>query len=91
MIDMAGSDCRNPVDDFNTINNELKLYNPELGKRPQVIAVNKMDIPEAKGNLKVFKKKIKKTVYPISCVTGEGIKELLEAVYKKINHPPPRR
>lgn len=84
MIDMAGSDCRNPVDDFNSINNELKLYNPELGKRPQVIAVNKMDIPEAKENLKAFRKKIKKTVYPVSCVTGEGIKELLEAVYKKL-------
>ena len=84
MIDMAGVDCRNPADDFKSINNELKLYNPELGKRPQVIAVNKMDIPEAKENLKAFRKKIKKTIYPISCVTGEGIKELLEAVYKKL-------
>jgi len=84
MVDMAGVDCRNPADDFNSINSELKLYNPELGKRPQVIAVNKMDIPEAKENLKAFRKKIKKTVYPISCVTGEGIKELLEAVYKKL-------
>jgi len=84
MIDMAGVDCRNPADDFKSINSELKLYNPELGKRPQVIAVNKMDIPEAKENLKAFRKKIKKTVYPISCVTGEGIKELLEAVYKKL-------
>ena len=84
MIDMAGVDCRDPADDFKSINNELKLYNPELVKRPQVIAVNKMDIPEAKENLKAFKKKVRKTVYPISCVTGEGIKELLEAVYRKI-------
>ncbi|MDP2980574.1 MAG: GTPase ObgE [Candidatus Omnitrophota bacterium] len=84
MIDMAGVDCRDPADDFKSINNELKLYNPELVKRPQVIAVNKMDIPEAMENLKKFKKKVKKTVYPISCVTGEGIKELLEAVYKRL-------
>ena len=43
-----------------------------------------MDILEAKENLKEFKKKVKKAVYPISCVTSEGIKELLEAVYKKL-------
>ena len=84
MIDMASVDCRDPADDFKSINNELKLYNPELVKRPQVIAVNKMDIPEAAENLKKFKKKVKKTVYPISCVTGDGINELLEAVYKKL-------
>ena len=84
MIDMAGTDGRNPAEDFKSINNELKLYNPELVKRPQVSAGNKMDMPEAKEGLKEFKKKVKKTVYPVSCVTGEGIKELLEAVYKKL-------
>jgi len=84
MVDMAGVDCRNPAEDFKSINNELKLYNPELVKRPQVIAANKMDMPEAKENLKAFKKKVKKTIYPISCITGEGIKELLEATYKKL-------
>ena len=84
MIDMAGTDGRNPAEDFKSINNELKLYNPELVKRPQVIAGNKMDMPDAKEGLKEFKKKVKKTIYPVSCVTGEGIKELLEAVYKKL-------
>ena len=49
-----------------------------------MIAGNKMDIPEAGENLKKFKKKIRKVVYPVSCVTGEGIKELLEAAYKKL-------
>ncbi len=84
MIDMAGVDGRNPAEDFKSINNELKLYNPELVKRTQVIAVNKMDMPESRGNLKEFKRHVRKTVYPISCVTGKGIKELLEAVYKKL-------
>jgi len=86
MIDMAGVDGRNPSHDFKSINNELKLYNPELAKRPQVIAGNKMDLPEAVKNLKDFKKKIKKIIYPISCVTGEGIRELLEAVYERLNN-----
>lgn len=84
MIDMAGVDGRDPVQDFKSINNELKLYNPELLKRSQVIAGNKMDLTEAEKNLMDFKKRLKKTIYPISCVTGEGIKELLEAVYKKL-------
>ncbi|MEK6732160.1 MAG: Obg family GTPase CgtA [Candidatus Omnitrophota bacterium] len=91
MIDMAGVDGRNPTDDFKSINNELELYSRvgavsdrPLQKMPQVIAANKMDMPEAKENLKSFKKRTKKTIYPISCVTGEGIKELLEAVYKKL-------
>ncbi|MDP2920788.1 MAG: GTPase ObgE [Candidatus Omnitrophota bacterium] len=84
MIDMASVDARDPADDFKSINKELELYNPELVKRPQVIAVNKMDIPEAKENLKAFRKKVRKKIYPVSCVTGEGIKELLEAVYKKL-------
>jgi len=91
MIDMAGVDGRNPAEDFKSINNELELYSQvgavsdrPLQKRPQVIAVNKMDIPEAKENLKAFRKKVRKKVYPVSCVTGEGLKELLEAVYKKL-------
>lgn len=84
MIDMASVDGRNPEEDFKSINNELRLYDSELVKRPQLIAANKMDIPEAEENLKEFKKKIRKTVYPISCATGEGIKGLLEAAYKKL-------
>jgi GTP-binding protein len=85
MIDMAGVDGRVPMHDFKSINNELKLYSPLLIKRPQVIAGNKMDLPEAQKNLKDFRKGIRKTIYPISCVTGEGIKELLEAVYNKLD------
>lgn len=84
MIDMAGVEGRDPVHDLKSINNELKLYNPALIKRPQLLAANKMDIDCSKDNLKSFRKRIKKRIYPISCVTGEGMKELLEAVYKKL-------
>jgi len=84
MIDMAAVDNRDPVKDLKSINDEVMQYNPILSKRPQIIAVNKMDIPEAEENLKRFKKKVKKTIYPISCATGEGINKLLEAAYKKI-------
>lgn len=84
MIDMAAVEHRDPIQDFKSINKELGLYNPALLKRPQIIACNKMDIPQALENLKMFKKKIRKTVYPVSCVTGEGIKELMEEAWKKL-------
>ena len=85
MIDMASVEKRDPLQDLESINNELGQYNRILLKRPQVLAANKMDLPEASENLKRFKKKVKRKIYPISCVTGEGIKELLEAVYKKLS------
>jgi GTP-binding protein len=84
MIDMATVEKRDPVQDLKSIDRELGLYNPALLKRQQIIAANKMDLPDALENLKFFKKKVKKQVYPISCVTGEGIKELLEAMYRKL-------
>lgn len=84
MIDMAGVEERDPVQDMKDINKELSLYNSALLKRPQILVANKMDIPEASDSLKRFRKKVKKKIYPVSCVTGEGIKELLEAAYKKL-------
>jgi GTP-binding protein len=85
MIDMAAVENRDPVHDLKSINKELRLYNPELLKRPQIIVANKMDLPEASENLKKFKKIIKKKVFPVSCVTGRGIKELMGEVYKKLS------
>jgi len=76
IIDAAGVDCRKPIDDYHTINNELDSYSPKLSKLPQVIALNKMDLPDAKENLKDFEKEGIEFI-PISCATGEGIKELI--------------
>lgn len=84
MIDMAAVEERDPVTDMKSINKELRLYNPLLLKRPQILVANKMDLPEAVKNLNRFKKKVKKPVYPISCVTGEGIKNMLEALYRAL-------
>ncbi len=84
MIDMAAVEERDPVHYLKSINNELNRYNPALLKRPQILAANKMDLPEASENLKRFRQKVKKTIYPISCVTGEGIRNLLEAAYKRL-------
>ena len=58
VIDMSGSEGRDPFEDFLTINNELSLYSPVLAKRPQIIAANKMDENGAEENLTVFKEKL---------------------------------
>ena len=81
----AEGDDRSPMHDYEVLNRELKLYSPELAKKPQIIAANKSDIPEAKEKAEAFVKAMKrkkKTVHVVSAATGEGIKELLNDVAK---------
>lgn len=84
MIDMSGFEGRDPVDDYQTINQELKKYSKEVAKKRQIIVANKMDIEGAEKNLKRFKKKVKKQVYAISALNREGLDELVEAIGKKL-------
>lgn len=84
MVDMSGFEGRDPLEDYRTINQELKSYNAQVGKKTQIIAANKMDLDGAEGNLKKFKRAVKKTVYPISALNKEGLEELLDAVAKKL-------
>lgn len=85
LVDIAACECRDPYEDYRKLNKELKLYSKELIKKPQFVALNKSDIEEAKENIKKFKKHLRgKIIFPISAVTGAGVKELLNAVYKKI-------
>lgn len=84
MVDAASTEGRDPVADIKAINEELRAYNPELLKRPQVIAANKIDAiytdDETENPIDVIKKAFESEgikVYPISAVTGQGLKELL--------------
>ncbi|ANS75491.1 GTPase Obg [Paenibacillus yonginensis] len=82
VVDMAGSEGRDPFEDWVKINDELKLYNAELEKRPQIVAANKMDMPEAQENLETFRKKVAEVrpdllIMPISSLTREGVQELM--------------
>lgn len=84
VLDMAGSEGRNPLEDYNTLRKELNLYDPLLSKKPWAIIANKMDLPDAKKNLKVFQSKIKK-VPIISAAVGkkkgiESIKKFLAEI-----------
>ncbi len=86
MVDAASVEGRNPIDDIRSINAELERYNPDLLKRPQIIAANKIDAiydDGEKNPVDILKETFEPSgikVYPISAVTGKGLKELLYAV-----------
>lgn len=82
VIDTAGSEGRDPVEDFQVTNRELVLYNPLIGSRPQVIAANKMDLPEAAENLTRLKAAYghEYEIFPISAATGDGLDPLIYKV-----------
>lgn len=83
VVDISGSEGRDPINDFITINNELKQYNPELSNRMQIIAANKMDITDADKKLDMFKNadEVKGyPIFPISAATGEGLDKLMKHV-----------
>ena len=83
VIDVSGVEGRDPVEDFYTINEELKKYSEKLSTRKQIIVANKMDIMQDDKGLKELEalaKKEKLELYKISGVTGEGVSELLNRV-----------
>lgn len=85
VLDMGGSEGRNPLDDLKALRTELELYNKELAERPWCIIANKMDMPDAGANLKACKKKYKGvTILPICAELGEGIPELKAFLHEKV-------
>ena len=77
IIDMSGFEGRDPYEDYMVINKELKDFDEKLMKKPQVIIANKMDMENAKENLKKFKEKVKEEVFEISALNNEGIDQVL--------------
>jgi GTP-binding protein len=74
LLDMAGTDAREPWDDYKKLLAELELYDPALLERPRYVVANKMDEPQAEENLKKFKRRVRKTpVLPISAAFDEGV------------------
>jgi GTP-binding protein len=83
VIDMAGSEGRDPVDDFRTLRRELKLYDPRLAARPLAVVGNKMDLPGAGSHLRQFKAKFRKTsVIPVCARDGEGVDRVKQLLAK---------
>lgn len=82
ILDMAGTDDRNPTDDFLHLREELKLHLEELSCTPYLVVANKMDSPGADQFLEEFKDRTQETVYPISAELGEGLEPIKEFLYK---------
>jgi len=68
VIDMAGSEGRDPIDDYEKITHELEQYNDQLLLKKRIIVANKMDLPEAKELLRRFKKKYKESIVAVSAL-----------------------
>ena len=83
VIDVSGSEGRNPVEDFNTINNELKQYSEKLSKRKQIIVANKIDVMQDEtlyNELEKVAKENNMEIFKISAATNQGVSELIKHV-----------
>ncbi|TAK15204.1 MAG: GTPase ObgE [Acidobacteria bacterium] len=95
VIDVSSASGRDPVDDFNVITRELELFEgsgdetaAQLSKKPRIVVANKIDAldePDRLARLKKRMKQLKVSVYPVSAATGQGIPELLEALWQQVN------
>ncbi|WFN98461.2 GTPase ObgE [Staphylococcus aureus] len=86
MVDMSGSEGREPIEDYKVINQELAAYEQRLEDRPQIVVANKMDLPESQDNLILFKEEIGEDVpvIPVSTITRDNIDQLLYAIADKL-------
>jgi GTP-binding protein len=88
VVDGAGSEGRNPVEDLQNLRRELDLYDPPLSSRAWLVVANKMDLPGAKENLKVLQERFPKIqIFPISAAKGEGIDALKQALATQLTEP----
>lgn len=86
VLDASGQECRNPIDDFYKINEELSKYSERLSYKKQIIVLNKMDLPESKENAENIRKEFegKYDIYEVSAATGEGLDLLKKVAYEQL-------
>jgi GTPase len=84
LLDMAGTDARDPLDDYEQLLRELELYDPALLTKPRLVVANKMDEEVSAENFDRFRAKFAVDVLPISCLSGDGIPELLEELFHRV-------
>ena len=91
IVDVSGVEGRDPIEDFDTINRELKLYSEKLAEKRQIVLANKSDIPGFDDNYAVFKAELEERgykVFPISAATKQGISEVLNYTYEMLTKIP---
>ena len=90
IVDVSGSEGREPADDFEKINEEIRLYSPELADRPMLVAANKCDIA-AEEAIEAFEKHVRAggyELFKISAATSQGVKELVQRAAAMLAHIP---
>ena len=85
ILDMAPLSAPDPVTAYRILRKELRLHSRELSGKRHVIAANKMDLTDSRDNLQRLKRAVRAPVYPISAVTGAGVRRLLLALVKELN------
>ena len=88
VLDMSGSEGRDPYEDYLLINKELEEFNPKLLNKPQIIIANKMDIDIAKENLVSFKEKVDHEIFEISAALNEGLQSVVDRLSDLIDTIP---
>ena len=91
VVDVSGSECREPIEDFEKINEELAKFSPALAERPQIVIGNKCDLA-TEEQIEAFRKYVEGkglTFVPISAATMQGVKELPGLVYNRLKDIPP--
>ena len=91
VVDISGSEYRDPLEDFDAIMKELEAY-ADLKDRPMIIAANKMDLPDAPDYLEMLREHVKGRnleIYPVSAATRRGFDELMRAVVRRLKELPP--
>ena len=92
VVDVSGSEGRDPVADFDAINEELRQYNLELARRPQIVAANKVDIMEDRSNLEKLRAHVEAqgyTLLEISAAAHQGTRELVGKAAQMLSSLPP--
>lgn len=87
----GGLEGRDPLVDFDTIVHEVDSYSPDLAAKPKIVVINKLDIPEAQENAPILRMELEsrgEEVYDISAVTGQGMPELIQAIWNKLSEIP---
>ena len=80
VIDAAGTEGREPAEDYRLLRKELREYDPGLARRPFLVVANKADLPETSGHLASLRQASRKSILPISAKTGNGVPELIAAL-----------
>ncbi len=93
VLDISGSEGRDPLSDFELINNEIYSYDARLKELPMVVAANKTDMPDSEYNLQRFREKYgtRYQIIPMTAIIREGVDELIVAVAKLLRDLPPVR